>query len=98
MHTPSLNTKVFKHKVINWEWGLSSGAVVIFTVGMEMWKRWWGSFTRDGEMRSEWLGVGEGPLSLMRSFCKMRTESDLYEEVGLVDCLEMEVKWVIILD
>lgn len=92
VHTPSLDAKVFKHKDLSWEWGLLSGAVLIFTVLMEMWRRWWGLFTRDGKMRSESLGVGEELLSLMRTFSKVRTKSDLEGRGGHVIGLETEVQ------
>ena len=83
VYIPGLNTKVFKHKGISWEWALSFGAVGIFLLGAEVWKaskRRWGLFARDGEVTSEPLGVGGGLLSFMRSFSKARTESDLEEK------------------
>jgi Na+-exporting ATPase len=38
VHAPKLNTLVFKHVGITWEWSLAGGAVVIFVVGIEAWK------------------------------------------------------------
>jgi Na+-exporting ATPase len=38
VYIPSLNTKVFKHVGISWEWGLSFGAVFVFVLGVEAWK------------------------------------------------------------
>ncbi|KAI4245328.1 MAG: hypothetical protein LQ352_006592 [Teloschistes flavicans] len=38
VYIPGLNTKVFKHKGIGWEWALSAGAVVVFVAGVEAWK------------------------------------------------------------
>ncbi|KAL8770141.1 MAG: hypothetical protein Q9194_005248 [Teloschistes cf. exilis] len=38
VYIPGLNTKVFKHKGIGWEWALSAGAVVVFVAGVETWK------------------------------------------------------------
>ena len=38
VYIPGLNTTVFKHKGISWEWALSVGAVFIFVFGIEMWK------------------------------------------------------------
>ena len=38
LYIPGLNTDVFKHKGITWEWGLSIGAVPVFIVGVEAWK------------------------------------------------------------
>ena len=38
VYIPGLNTKVFKHVGITWEWGLACGAVVVFVLGVEAWK------------------------------------------------------------
>lgn len=83
VYIPGLNTTVFKHKGISWEWGLSFGGVVIFVLGAEIWKaskRRWGLFAQDGEVKSEPLGFGKGLLSFTRSFSKARTESDLEDK------------------
>ena len=85
VYIPGLNTKVFKHKGISWEWALSFGAVVIFVLGVELWKalkRRCSLFARDGEVRSESACVGDGLLSSFRSISKARTESDLEEKGG----------------
>lgn len=85
IYIPALNTKVFKHKGLSWEWALAVGAVVIFVSGVETWKaikRRWDLFARDGQVRSESLGVREGPLSFTRSFSNRRTKSDLEEKGG----------------
>lgn len=85
IYIPALNTKVFKHKGLSWEWALAVGAVVIFVSGVETWKaikRRWDLFARDGQLRSESLVVREGPLSFTRSFSNRRTESDLEEKGG----------------
>ena len=60
-------------------------------LGVEVWrafKRQWGLFTRNGEVRSESLGVGEGLLSLMRTFSKFGIEGDLEEKGSHVIGLE----------
>lgn len=38
VYIPTLNTNVFKHKGITWEWALSVGAVPVFICGVEAWK------------------------------------------------------------
>ncbi|KAI1819481.1 hypothetical protein F4861DRAFT_534405 [Xylaria intraflava] len=38
VYIPVLNTKVFKHDGITWEWALAVGALVLFVAGMELWK------------------------------------------------------------
>ncbi|GAP90285.1 putative potassium sodium efflux P-type fungal-type [Rosellinia necatrix] len=38
VYIPVLNTKVFKHTAISWEWALAIGALILFVAGMELWK------------------------------------------------------------
>ncbi|KAI5290801.1 Na+ ATPase [Ascosphaera aggregata] len=38
IYIPGLNTKVFRHRGIGWEWGLVFAAMIIFIVGVETWK------------------------------------------------------------
>jgi Na+-exporting ATPase len=38
VYIPGLNTAVFKHVGISWEWALSFGAVFVFVLGVEAWK------------------------------------------------------------
>lgn len=85
IYIPALNTKLFKHKGLSWEWALAIGAVVVYVSGVEIWKavkRRWDLFARDGEVRSGSLGVREGPLRFTRSFSNRRTESDMEEKGG----------------
>ena len=35
---PVLNTNVFRHKNITWEWALAFGCVVVYIALVEMWK------------------------------------------------------------
>ncbi|EEQ33643.1 calcium-transporting ATPase 3 [Microsporum canis CBS 113480] len=51
VYIPGLNTKVFKHQGISWEWGLAFGSVVIFVLGIEAWK-----FIK---RRTGWFAEGE---------------------------------------
>ncbi|KAK2736485.1 Na+ ATPase [Myotisia sp. PD_48] len=51
VYIPGLNTTVFKHKGIGWEWGLSFGAIFVFVLGVEAWK-----FTK---RRTGWFAEGE---------------------------------------
>lgn len=47
VYIPNLNTHVFKHQAITWEWALSVGSIPIFIFGIEAWKfvkRHWGFF------------------------------------------------------
>lgn len=38
VYIPKLNTLVFKHQDITWEWALSVAGLVLFVAGMELWK------------------------------------------------------------
>jgi len=38
VYIPTLNTKVFKHRGISWEWGLVVGMTIVFVLGIEAWK------------------------------------------------------------
>jgi hypothetical protein len=38
VYIPGLNTNVFKHTAITWEWALSIGAIPVFVCGVEAWK------------------------------------------------------------
>ncbi|KAK1759172.1 calcium-transporting ATPase 3 [Echria macrotheca] len=38
VYIPYLNTNVFKHKAITWEWSLVVGMTIVFVFGMEAWK------------------------------------------------------------
>lgn len=56
VYIPGLNTDVFKHTGIGWEWGLSFGAVFVFVLGVEGWKaikRAYHIFERGYEDRTE---------------------------------------------
>lgn len=38
VYIPGLDTRVFKHKGISWEWALAAGAVIVYVLGVEAWK------------------------------------------------------------
>lgn len=38
VYIPYLNTEVFKHKGLSWEWGVVAGCVVVYIGLIEMWK------------------------------------------------------------
>lgn len=38
VYIPVLNTKVFKHIGISWEWAVVFGMTIVYVVGMEIWK------------------------------------------------------------
>ncbi|KAL3422615.1 potassium/sodium efflux P-type ATPase [Phlyctema vagabunda] len=76
VYIPGLNTKVFKHTGISWEWALSFGSVFIFVLGIEAWKaikRRFGLFEQGAEERfadeekKRKLGLRQGFFTLARS-------------------------------
>lgn len=78
IYIPGLNTSVFKHKGISWEWGLSVGATVIYILGMELWKfskrtfGWFDEAEAPDAMASEGkekraLGLRQGAFSFSRT-------------------------------
>src|SRR5579859_6923839 len=38
IYIPVLNETVFKHKPISWEWGIVFGGLILFVLGVELWK------------------------------------------------------------
>lgn len=38
VYIPVLNTQVFKHTAIGWEWSLVVGFTIVFVLGIELWK------------------------------------------------------------
>ncbi|KAI4089355.1 MAG: hypothetical protein LQ339_008561 [Xanthoria mediterranea] len=90
VYIPGLNTQVFKHMGITWEWGLSLGSVVVFVAGMEAWKackRRFGWFAVGGigevEGRERTLGLRQGFISFSRAVSMRKSESDLDRDVVL---------------
>ncbi|OJD23654.1 potassium/sodium efflux P-type ATPase, fungal-type [Blastomyces percursus] len=85
VYIPGLNTQVFKHRGITWEWALAFGSIFIFVLGVEAWKlvkRRTGWFA-EGEdygagaglgLRRRWpsheLGLRQGFFSFARTLTK----------------------------
>jgi Na+-exporting ATPase len=80
IYIPLLNTRVFKHVDITWEWALVGGAVFVFVLGIEAWKgikRHFHLFEQGDEDRSEDERRGR-KLGLRQGFytmAKTRTNS-----------------------
>ncbi len=77
VYIPGLNTSVFKHKGIGWEWALSVGAIAVFVAGVEAWKackRRFGWFAVGMEQEEEKLGLKQGiGWSFSKSFSRSRS-------------------------
>lgn len=83
VYIPGLNTKVFKHTGIGWEWALSFGTIIIFVLGVEAWKgakRYFGWFADGESVPMEKSGLKQGMLSFRKSFSNSRTESGFGEK------------------
>ena len=64
---------------------MSLGAVVIFVLGLEMWKvvkRRWALFAQDEVVQEDSLSIEKGLFTFTRSFPNFRTESDLEKKGG----------------
>ncbi|OKL59981.1 hypothetical protein UA08_04800 [Talaromyces atroroseus] len=78
VYIPGLNTDVFKHQGISWEWGLSFGAVIIFVLCAEAWKGlkrctgWFGEHESGGYTSASEsdIGLKHGLSSPKRSLTK----------------------------
>lgn len=70
---PYLNTDVFKHKGIGWEWALGVGFTVVFVLGMEAWKMvkratgWLADGQDDGKDIADGPDLKQGFFSFARS-------------------------------
>lgn len=93
VYIPVLNTKVFKHTSITWEWALSFGAVITYVLGIEAWKaakRSFGLFATGQRQVAGRLGVKQGMLSFTKNFPKSRTESGFEGKEGQITGLPMK--------
>ncbi len=95
IYIPGLNTTVFKHKAISWEWSLAVSAVVLFVAGMEAWKlakRAFGWFGGDEEVdvlrlrrtkSSSGLSLRQGFFSFARTLSREPTGSEMQGNASL---------------
>lgn len=96
VYIPGLNTSVFKHSGITWEWAPAVISVLVFISGMELWKfvkratGWFAEEETDG-MRARrrvggQLSLRQGFFSIGRSFSRSkseaRSEGDVTEKQG----------------
>ncbi|KAL2444485.1 Sodium/potassium exporting P-type ATPase cta3 [Exophiala dermatitidis] len=84
VYIPGLNTSVFKHKGISWEWAPAIVCVFVFVSGMEAWKYvkratgWFEAEETEGmkarRHQRTTLGLRQGFFTLARSFTKSKSE------------------------
>ncbi|KIX01606.1 potassium/sodium efflux P-type ATPase, fungal-type [Rhinocladiella mackenziei CBS 650.93] len=83
VYIPGLNTSVFKHRGISWEWAPAIVCVFVFVSGMEAWKYikratgWFKEEETEGmkarRHQRTALGLKQGFFTLARSFTKSRS-------------------------
>lgn len=92
VYIPGLNTSVFKHAGITWEWAPAFVSVLVFVSGMELWKfvkRTTGWFSPErkstgagGAAFPASLSLRQGFFSIARSFTKSKSEARSEDGVG----------------
>lgn len=82
VYIPHLNTDVFKHKGIGWEWALVLGFTSLFCLGVELWKMvkrktgWLDTDKTDGDSGSgSDLSLRQGFFSFARSMTSLTEKS-----------------------
>ncbi|KAK5941287.1 potassium/sodium eff [Knufia obscura] len=84
VYIPGLNTTVFKHAGITWEWAASIISVLVFVTGMETWKfvkratGWFKEEETEGMKAKRGvrgLSLRQGFFTLARSFTKSKSEA-----------------------
>lgn len=86
VYIPGLNTSVFKHAPITWEWAPAFICVIVFVSGMELWKvvkrstGWFAEVETEGMKAKRRaggyaLGLRQGFFTLARSFTKTKSEA-----------------------
>lgn len=104
VYIPGLNTSVFKHAGITWEWAPAFICVIVFVSGMEMWKfvkrttGWFKEEETEGmKAKRRILGSGlslrQGFFTLARSFTKSKSEERRVshdKELSRLDALNLQ--------
>ena len=97
VYIPGLNTNVFKHQGITWEWGLAFGGVIIFVIGVETWKgmkRQFGWFKAGEKVGFDRLSLNQGFFSFARSLTRRKSDEDQLGDMikGDVEKMKSEVQ------
>ena len=75
VYIPGLNTQVFKHIGITWEWALAFGSVFIFVLSVEGWKaikRYFKLFVDEESIPEDKLSLKQGFFTMARSMTGSR--------------------------
>ena len=85
VYIPGLNTAVFKHRGISWEWAVAVVCVIIFVSGVELWKltkRTTGWFEEHSPMerKKDGLSLKQGFFSFARTLTRSKTDASGTEE------------------
>ncbi|KAI1302219.1 hypothetical protein F5Y03DRAFT_385552 [Xylaria venustula] len=89
VYIPVLNTRVFKHTAITWEWALAVGALILFVAGMELWKftkRTFGLLEDRAVVRGAFSQGEEGGRRFHRSFSMGSIKS--WKSIGRKDTMD----------
>ncbi|KAL6450438.1 ENA5 Sodium transport ATPase 5 [Candida maltosa Xu316] len=74
IYIPVINTKVFLHKGIGWEWGIAVASTVIFFIGAEAWKWCKRIWFRSGKAKNpEYELERNDPFQKFASFSRSNT-------------------------
>lgn len=89
VYIPYLNTNVFKHKGITWEWAPAILCVIVFVSGVEVWKAikrrtgWFAEEETEGmkKTRPGPMSLRQGFFSFARTLTRSRTEEEEEKKV-----------------
>jgi Na+-exporting ATPase len=83
VYIPGLNTAVFKHRGISWEWAVVIICVIIFVTGIETWKQvkrmtgWFADADTEGQRKNGRIGtlsLKQGFFTIARTLTRTRSE------------------------
>ena len=91
VYIPYLNTSVFKHKGITWEWAPAILCVIVFVSGVEVWKAikrrtgWFAEEETEGMKKSTPgpMSLRQGFFSFARTLTRSRTEEGEEKKVAV---------------
>ncbi|KAK3943276.1 hypothetical protein QBC46DRAFT_351651 [Diplogelasinospora grovesii] len=81
VYIPGLNTSVFKHAPISWEWALVGPFTLVYVIGIEIWKcvkRYWSILDDHAVVKGAWSqgqdqGEGKRKLAYSMSFSSLKS-------------------------
>ena len=101
VYIPGLNTTVFKHRGITWEWAAAVICVIIFVMAVEMWKlvkdtTGWFADAGTGQVgengRNGTLSLKQGFFTIARTLTKMKSVEESRDEEIMADSRAHELR------